>query len=98
MKHQRIVLALVAASVISSLAMPAFAAATTSPASPAKSAQTPSKAVKKYTIEQFFATTRISGASFSADEKRILFSSDASGVFNAYAIDAAGAQDQSASG
>jgi dipeptidyl aminopeptidase/acylaminoacyl peptidase len=45
---------------------------------------------KKYSIEQFFATNRITGASFSADEKRILFSSDASGIFNAYAIDALG--------
>ncbi len=58
-------------------------------AAPAKPA-TPSKAVKKYTIEQFFATKRITGASFSADEKRIMFSSDESGTFNAYAVPAAG--------
>ena len=86
MKHHRIVLALAAASVMSSLAAPAFAV---TPAS-IKPLQAPAKAAKKYTIEQFFATTRISGASFSADEKRILFSSDASGIFNAYTIDAAG--------
>lgn len=32
------------------------------------------------------ATTSMLGASFSADEKRILFSSNASGIFNAYTI------------
>lgn len=42
--------------------------------------------MKRYTIEQFMATTSILGASFSADEKRILFSSNASGIFNAYTL------------
>ncbi len=42
--------------------------------------------MKRYTIEQFMATTSILGASFSADEKRILFSSNASGIFNAYML------------
>jgi len=46
----------------------------------------PAKAPKKYTIEQFMATTSISGASFSPDEKQILFSSNESGIFNAYTI------------
>ncbi|MBB4845178.1 dipeptidyl aminopeptidase/acylaminoacyl peptidase [Paucibacter oligotrophus] len=45
---------------------------------------------KRYTIEQFMATTAISGAFFSADEKRILFSSNASGIFNVYSQDVAG--------
>ncbi len=44
----------------------------------------------RYTIEQFMATTSMSGASFSADEKRILFSSNASGIFNVYSIAATG--------
>ena len=48
------------------------------------------KTPKRYTIEQFFATTRINGASFSADEKHVLFNSDASGIFNAYTIAIAG--------
>ncbi len=52
----------------------------------APSAKTPAKTVKKYTIEQFFATKRINGASFSADERRIMFSSDESGIYNAYSI------------
>ena len=90
MKHQRLVLALAAVALISTLAAPTMAATPTTAPSAAKSAQAPTKAAKKYTIEQFFATTRISGASFSADEKRILFSSDSSGIFNAYSMDAAG--------
>jgi dipeptidyl aminopeptidase/acylaminoacyl peptidase len=48
------------------------------------------RAPKQYTIEQFYATTSISGASFSSDEKRILFSSNASGIFNVYSISTAG--------
>lgn len=41
---------------------------------------------KRYTIEQFMATTSLGGASFSADEKRILFHSNESGIFNAYTL------------
>lgn len=39
---------------------------------------------KKYTIEQFLNTKRYLGATFSFDEEKILFSSDESGIFNAY--------------
>jgi dipeptidyl aminopeptidase/acylaminoacyl peptidase len=42
--------------------------------------------MKRYTIEQFMATISIMGASFSADEERILFSSNESGIFNAYTL------------
>jgi dipeptidyl aminopeptidase/acylaminoacyl peptidase len=45
---------------------------------------------KTYTIEQFMATTSVTGASFSADEKRILFSSNESGIFNVYSVPVAG--------
>ncbi|HEX6083530.1 MAG TPA: S9 family peptidase [Thermoanaerobaculia bacterium] len=41
---------------------------------------------KQYTIEQFMNTIAVSGASFSPDEKEILFSSDQSGIRNVYAI------------
>ena len=34
------------------------------------------KTPKRYTIEQFMTTTALGGASFSADEKRILFHSN----------------------
>jgi dipeptidyl aminopeptidase/acylaminoacyl peptidase len=56
-------------------------------AAPAKQAQ---KAPKRYTIEQFMATTSIGGASFSKDEKKILFSSNESGIFNVYAMPVGG--------
>jgi len=54
------------------------------------SATAPAKAAKRYTIEQFMATTSIGGASFSADEKRILFHSNVSGIFNVYSQSVAG--------
>jgi len=49
-------------------------------------------AVKQYTIEQFMATTRLGGASFSADEKSILFHSNKTGIFNVYSIPVAGGE------
>ena len=48
------------------------------------------KQPKRYTIEQFMATTALGGASFSSDEKRILFHSNASGIFNAYTLSVGG--------
>ncbi len=48
------------------------------------------QAVKRYTIEQFMATTSLTGASFSKDEKQILFSSNESGIFNAYTVPVSG--------
>ena len=50
----------------------------------------PRRPSKQYTIEQFMATTSVSGASFSADEKRILFSSNQTGIFNVYTVPVAG--------
>ncbi|MEM7482449.1 MAG: S9 family peptidase [Acidobacteriota bacterium] len=43
-----------------------------------------------YTIDQFLDTTSMGGASFSPQGDKILVSSDADGVFNAYAIPVAG--------
>ena len=48
------------------------------------------KNVPLYTIEDFLATTSMSGADFSPDGRQILVSSDQSGVFNAYAVPVAG--------
>ncbi len=50
----------------------------------------PPKPVKEYTIEQFMNTIRIVGSSFSADEKSILFSSNKTGIFNAYSVGVSG--------
>jgi len=60
-----------------------------SDASRAPSAAAPAT-VTRYTPEQFYATTAYTGASFSADETRLLVSSDATGVFNVYAQPVAG--------
>jgi len=45
--------------------------------------------VMQYSIEQFLGNTSVLGASFSPDSERILVSSDAEGVYNAYVIDIA---------
>ena len=45
---------------------------------------------KQYTIEQFLNTTSINGASFSPDESRILFSSNKTGIWNAYTVPVTG--------
>ena len=45
---------------------------------------------KQYTSEQFLATTSVSGPSFSPDGSKVLFTSDASGIPNAYAVPVAG--------
>jgi Tol biopolymer transport system component len=59
---------------------------------PKKTAPAAPGAVKQYTIEQFMATTRLTGASFSSDEKSILFSSNKSGIFNVYSMPVTGGE------
>src|SRR5687767_15691947 len=63
--------------------LPAFAV-------PAAAETQPKRPSKQYTIEQFMATTSVRDASFSADEKRALFSSNETGIFNAYSVPVAG--------
>jgi dipeptidyl aminopeptidase/acylaminoacyl peptidase len=46
--------------------------------------------LKQYTIEQFLNTTSITGASFSADQSRLLFSSNKTGIWNAYTVQVGG--------
>ena len=41
---------------------------------------------RQYTIEQFMDTKSFAGGTFTFDEKRILFSSDESGVYNVYSL------------
>ena len=41
-----------------------------------------------YAAETFFSTHILFGSNFSADEQRILMTSDESGVFNCYGVDA----------
>ncbi|HSP45900.1 MAG TPA: S9 family peptidase, partial [Chthoniobacterales bacterium] len=49
-------------------------------------------ATKQYTIEQFMATVRLGGASFSSDEKSILFHSNKTGIFNVYSMPVGGGE------
>jgi len=51
-----------------------------------------SRAPRQYSIEQFMDTVRIGGASFSSDEKQILFHSNKSGIFNVYSVGIAGGE------
>ncbi len=44
----------------------------------------------RYTIEDFMASTKVAGASFSPDGKKILVSSNQTGIFNAFAVPADG--------
>ena len=46
--------------------------------------------IKKYSIEQFMKTISIGGSSFSFDEKTILFSSNQTGIFNAFTVPVTG--------
>lgn len=48
--------------------------------------------VKQYTIEQFTKTISIGGSSFSHDEKTILFTSNETGIYNAYTIPVEGGE------
>jgi len=70
------------------VALIAMAAATTAHAQTGAGTR-PSK---QYTIEQFMATTSLSGASFSADETRLLFSSNESGIYNVYSVPVTGGE------
>jgi dipeptidyl aminopeptidase/acylaminoacyl peptidase len=64
------------------------------PTTKTKTAKKPGEkgAVQQYTIEQFMATTRIGGGSFSSDEKSILFHSNKSGIFNVYTMPVGGGE------
>ncbi|MCK7595368.1 S9 family peptidase [Pseudomarimonas salicorniae] len=61
-------------------------------ATPSPSAEQSSLPSKQYTIEDFIASTSVGGASFSADESRILFSSNKSGVWNVYSMQVGGGE------
>ena len=56
----------------------------------ASAASAKTRPSKQYTIEQFMNTIAVGGASFSPDEKEILFSSDESGIRNVYAVPVTG--------
>jgi dipeptidyl aminopeptidase/acylaminoacyl peptidase len=53
-------------------------------------AASPQRPSKQYSIEQFINTVALTGASFSYDNREILFSSDETGVRNVYSVSVAG--------
>ncbi|MCY1043944.1 S9 family peptidase [Corallococcus sp. bb12-1] len=53
------------------------------PGTARKPVQRPSR---QYTMEQFMGTTEVTGPEFASDEKRILFSSNASGIYNVASV------------
>ena len=64
----------------------AFSARSATPAA----RRPPPRVPRQYTIEQFYATIGLRDASFSSDEKRILFSSNQTGVYNVYSVPVTG--------
>ena len=71
---------------------PATAPAEGDAAAPAAAAEAIARPAKQYAIEEFIESTGVGGASFSADESRILFSSNKSGVWNAYTLPVGGGE------
>ena len=55
--------------------------------------QTPVE-VNRYTIEQFYDNLSISGGSFSADETRLLVSSNQTGIYNVFTLNVDGSGEQ----
>jgi len=51
--------------------------------------QEPTVKVKEYSIEQFYKNKQISGGAFSQDEKRLLVTSNESGIYNLFEINIA---------
>lgn len=47
-----------------------------------------------YTVADFYRNTSFSGASWSSDRRRLLVSSNRTGIWNAYAVPAAGGPEQ----
>jgi len=72
------------------LASAVAAAAQTRPSTGARDASR--RPAKQYSMEQFLDTTSINGGSFSADESRVLFSSNKTGIWNAYTVPVSGGE------
>jgi dipeptidyl aminopeptidase/acylaminoacyl peptidase len=78
--------ALAAVALVPTLALAAPAPTPAPKAASAKAAPATARPKKQYTVEQFMATTRVAGASFSPDEKRLLYSSNETGIFNVFSV------------
>ncbi|MBZ4419351.1 S9 family peptidase [Myxococcus sp. RHSTA-1-4] len=60
------------------------------PDKPGKAAHATARPSKQYTIDPFMKTTDVFGASFSPDEKRLLYTSNETGIFNVFSVPVAG--------
>lgn len=69
---------------------PSSASAPAESPAPAAAAPAVARPSQQYSIEDFVDTVSVAGASFSADESRILFSSNRSGVWNVYEMPVGG--------
>jgi dipeptidyl aminopeptidase/acylaminoacyl peptidase len=58
----------------------------------AQGSRTGTQAVPRYPVEDFFHTTAYAGASFSADGRRLLVSSNRTGVWNLYEVAVSGGE------
>ncbi|MCI0350126.1 MAG: hypothetical protein L0Z53_11940, partial [Acidobacteriales bacterium] len=59
-------------------------------AQPAANQQSSARKPKQYTIEQFMDTIKLGGASFSPDDKVIIFHSNQTGISNVFSLPVAG--------
>jgi dipeptidyl aminopeptidase/acylaminoacyl peptidase len=82
--------ALLAILLASTLSGTAFAQTPPTPEPTTTSASSSALPSRQYRIEDFIETVGVTGASFSADESRILFSSNKSGTWNTYSMQVAG--------
>src|SRR5688572_6148713 len=71
-------------------AVAALAVACGSTAVESERAAAKAAAAPEYLIEDFMATTRIGGASFSPDGRKLVFHGNQTGVFNLYEVSADG--------
>jgi dipeptidyl aminopeptidase/acylaminoacyl peptidase len=71
---------------------PAPAASQPESAAPAAAPEQVARPARQYAIEEFVQSTGVSGASFNADESRILFSSNKSGIWNVYSMPVGGGE------
>jgi dipeptidyl aminopeptidase/acylaminoacyl peptidase len=79
------------------LAATAMLSACTSPSVSGPQSQTPPRpapARKQYSIEDFYKNTEFVGASWASDRRKVLVSSNMSGIWNAYAVPVSGAAPQ----
>jgi len=72
----------------------AFVLFACAPAKQAPESQPRTFTPKQYSVEDFYKNTGFFGASWSPDKSKILVSSDASGIWNAYAIPVQGGEPQ----